>query len=1326
MAITVGEVNATLSLKDEMTAKITAAANAFAQQMGTVQAASASASAEVSRLTKAWGEAQDAATKNEIATQLGEAMVGSKALSAELQNLKQELDRTLDTASGEKGSAVARFFSDLKPKATEAGAAVSEMSTKLTSMLESPMGAMKQFGTAMLTDVVGSITEMGLGVAAGLVAIPLLGAALVKLGLDAKEAGSELNDLADKTGLSVPALDHLGHAVEVAGGTLSQATNALTMFEQRMAAGSDQFVQGLGRMGLSVQDFQNTNPDKWLGLIADGMSKIEDPTKRAAVAAEIGGRSFKEMIPVLMNLRKAEEMTADIQPWTEEQAKAANDFEMEIKSLVIHLENYAMVIGRFVLPAMKALFELFTDIVIPAAAWTLNLVGVTPILHGVANAYDVLTTAIRMFRGVSDDLPKVTGPAADALKRQQEAAEAGAKAGGALTLSAYEQKRIENELTDQVRESIKVHKEQEAAAKRLAAEQDKLNKKISEFREPVRDSIFLFEDLAKAGKVEGEGTKEWTKEHEKLAEALRNVEQPTLDTVIAMEKLEHVGTKVAVSMKDVKDYTENSKAALQEIADKAQAVYARMTEHSGDFTKATIEHFRKLAEEAQRKADGVEDSWGDALKKLSKDFATLAQVSGDSFGGVVQDVAKVVAALQLGRDAAQAWKDADTTTGKAVAAVGMATAIASATQGGGARGALGGAAAGAEMGTAIAGPWGAAVGAAVGFVVGLLRTDHVKRDFARAGHELGMDFSDGLITQLKKDKEKYGGEVAAIAVNLSNIIGEAGGLTDQNLSMFMGKLHDVFSNIEQGVLKTADATKILDQNWAAFVAAATDGDGRISDSLRVIIGLNEQFGTQSKEIAKWQQGQALAAVDGFNLVAAATGKAIDRYDEVKKTVDDTKKALDDLTKKGAPSVTPPTTNSDELRKLNDNLQIAQGHVDDVKKSYDALAKRGTATKDQLEAALAKVDKAQVAAADSAHKLSNAVGGDADALADYNRRVAEAEGKYNEALKEQAQAAEGAKQELSDLGIQAIASFTAAEATGLSFAQALEKIHPGLQLIAKSYQDLGLKIEDAGLNALIMQDNILTAAPELVKGIGGLNGQMIALDNLGLLNKGTFEAMERTGMTMYTRLQGEVAKFGGTTKDALLPMQPFLHAAADEAEKLGIEIDANTKMLIDQSKELGVWKDKGKTANDLMLDGMQKLVDKVGDLIDALNGIPNIKRKVTVDTPDPSSFPSGGDAPDYGGAQAAGGDYMVSKPTLFLAGDNGPERATFTPAGMDRDYGGGGGGSVIVNLTVQVPQGTNVNDPYAFAQAMRDSLRDDRALVRTAIVRIAQQAADEAA
>jgi len=58
-------------------------------------------------------------------------------------------------------------------------------------------------------------------------------------------------------------------------------------------------------------------------------------------------------------------------------------------------------------------------------------------------------------------------------------------------------------------------------------------------------------------------------------------------------------------------------------------------------------------------------------------------------------------------------------------------------------------------------------------------------------------------------------------------------------------------------------------------------------------------------------------------------------------------------------------------------------------------------------------------------------------------------------------------------------------------------------------------------------------------------------------------------------------------------------------------------------------------------------------------------------------------------QAEGGDYMVNKPTLFMAGEAGPERATFTPIG-----GGRGSSFGDVNIFIQGginPRGSSVEE-----------------------------------
>ena len=71
-------------------------------------------------------------------------------------------------------------------------------------------------------------------------------------------------------------------------------------------------------------------------------------------------------------------------------------------------------------------------------------------------------------------------------------------------------------------------------------------------------------------------------------------------------------------------------------------------------------------------------------------------------------------------------------------------------------------------------------------------------------------------------------------------------------------------------------------------------------------------------------------------------------------------------------------------------------------------------------------------------------------------------------------------------------------------------------------------------------------------------------------------------------------------------------------------------------------------------------------------------------------------------QADGGDWLVTQPTLFLAGEAGPERATFTPLGGGNGGGGGGGDTFYVTI----------NAGGANAQGVADMLNKDDIRRRT--------------
>ena len=65
------------------------------------------------------------------------------------------------------------------------------------------------------------------------------------------------------------------------------------------AKGSDHARDTLFQLGLSMADLRKLSPEDQFTLIADRLSKVENTTRRAALAMEIFGRGGTELLPML-------------------------------------------------------------------------------------------------------------------------------------------------------------------------------------------------------------------------------------------------------------------------------------------------------------------------------------------------------------------------------------------------------------------------------------------------------------------------------------------------------------------------------------------------------------------------------------------------------------------------------------------------------------------------------------------------------------------------------------------------------------------------------------------------------------------------------------------------------------------------------------------------------------------------------------------------------------------------------------------------------------------------------------------------------------------
>lgn len=1204
MPLSAGEIQATLTLKDQMTAQMKAASQSSGQSLGTLTIALKTAQQSVTDYEKAIMSMADSTgnvTKAQQALIPGydDALQRVQQLKSQLNDLSSAQDQS--AASEEKATEITKEHAAALEKAgiatQDAKKGVADMGTQgtTTSAIFSGMtGVMSGFIGALSVERIASFVT-------GVV-----------------DAAFHLGNLSRATGIGTEDLQALDYVGTAAGVSVDQLASSISMMERRVMDGTPQAVKAIESLGLSIKDVQSLSPQEMFTEFVQRLAEIPDKAEQISLGTAVMGRSFRQIsammtedISKLMsdakdsgavakdatieNLHNIE--TAWEQMWKQMKAQAAETINM----VVLFFQNPALQAngggpgGKTGQPIGG------TDVNLPSngkPAPLPNMQGFTVSLGENATAvsnnlakYEAFQNRLQALKDqavvpltaanqaqivswhdlgmTNDELAGFFGVTAkrieDVLKSQQKGAEFAQKYQTALA-------NITDTLAEQ---GVTWDGSAEQAVKFGASVGDVALVLGKEKGEIVGLKIEMEYENEVAKRVNDEhwqnveSAKALTHEFSGLHDGLMIMAQTMGDVNLASSKLHPMNQILG------EDFTTASM--------KAKLLNTQMG-LMPDLTNQAALHMSKLSRD-----------WTDSLDEMIQMVGKLGSVVGGTAGQMIHDFQSVLKAVSdlshMGqkKDAQGNWVDMndqekkEQTTGMVmtgvVGGIGMGM-NADTTQGFNHSMITGMGLDSAHIGQTIAlgvATMGISVGVSA-VVSGLkyLFRDRTLENIARdAGKDFGTTFSQATTDAIQAGIKSGLSYQASELMNLGSIITDAGGLTDANLPQMTQRLHDVFSMIETHQMTIAQGTKTIDDVWQQFAAAGTAADGRLSDSLKEIIALNERFGTQSKAIADYLKQQAGDAIDAFNAIVAGTADAVTGYDALKAAIDASNTAWDA-----------------------------------AKANHD-------------QAGMDKANKDNIAA-----------------------------------MADQKQSAEEHKQELADLGVQAVASFAAAVAAGMSVTDAMNQMGPSLDTLIKSYQDLGLDVDDVALKNLLLQRQIQQGSPTLVAAVAGLSKEMIALDNMGLLNVDTFQAMERTGAQMYTRLQDQAQKAGGTTKDALIPMQDWLHEAADQATKLGIPLDDNTQMLIDQSKELGIWRDKGKSDTQIMNDSLMTLNDTMKQFIDYLSKIGPVDAPWANWTPPPTP-PGGSTPPDDGGAQAAGSSGRVYRPTLFLAGEAGPEDFKFS-------------------------------------------------------------------
>lgn len=220
---------------------------------------------------------------------------------------------------------------------------------------------------------VGTAFKTGVRAVAGFVTgVVAASAALAGLAVNFINAGSEIDDNAQKLGISTDAYQYWSLVLQRAGSdasNLSIVIRNLTTFTNNLSTGQADALLTLQKLGIGYEEFMNMNTEERLYAIVEALQGMEDQTEKVQIAQEIfGNRVYQELLPLLNmeqgsleDLREEfEELGLILSEDTIKQIAAVGD---KIDNFTNSLHNsYMMLMANF-LPEI----ELITDALVMMA-----------------------------------------------------------------------------------------------------------------------------------------------------------------------------------------------------------------------------------------------------------------------------------------------------------------------------------------------------------------------------------------------------------------------------------------------------------------------------------------------------------------------------------------------------------------------------------------------------------------------------------------------------------------------------------------------------------------------------------------------------------------------------------------------------------------------------------------------------------------------------------------------------------------------------------------------------------------------------------------------
>ena len=189
--------------------------------------------------------------------------------------------------------------------------------------------------------------------------------------------GTELDNLHDKTGMTVDTLSKLSYAAGQTGADMSNLETSAKFMAKSItdvSGGSAAAQKALGDLGLNLKDLQSMSPDQQFMTIADALANVTDKTQQSALAQAVFGKSATDLLPMLAGgsaglqdmFTKAQQLGVVM---TGPEADAARTLSQAFGNVKESIKGLSENIGSTLAPILTSICDKITKVVEAVTNW---------------------------------------------------------------------------------------------------------------------------------------------------------------------------------------------------------------------------------------------------------------------------------------------------------------------------------------------------------------------------------------------------------------------------------------------------------------------------------------------------------------------------------------------------------------------------------------------------------------------------------------------------------------------------------------------------------------------------------------------------------------------------------------------------------------------------------------------------------------------------------------------------------------------------------------------------------------------------------------------